>query len=175
MKMNELKLSILVASCGRESLGRTIESIRPQLEAGDELIVDVNDDAPWGHHARNRMMVRAKGDMLLFIDDDDIYLPHAFQMIRLHAEPEPDRVHIFQMQYPDGRKIWRYRTLIDGNVSTQMFCVPNRRLGQWGTRYAGDFDFITQTCELQGPPAWHQVVIVEYCHDPNFRGGPWIR
>jgi hypothetical protein len=34
----------------------------------------------------------------------------------------------------------------EGNVSTQMFCVPRTAtLGKWGTRYEGDYDFIAST------------------------------
>lgn len=153
-------LSILIASSGRRSLGATLDSIYPQMRPGDELIVDVNDDAPWGHRARNRMMPRAKGDALVFLDDDDFYLPGAFDKIRARFAEVPDRVHIFKMRYADGREIWVDRHLWCGNVSTQMFAVPNSpRLACWENRYEGDFDFLRGTCMVMGDPIWHEDVI----------------
>lgn len=154
-----MSLSVLVASSGRPTLIRTIESITPQLLPGDELIVDVNDDAPWGHAARNRMMPRAKGDALLFMDDDDSYMPGALTVVRDAFARTPDRPHIFKMRYANGRELWVDRQVRCGNVSTQMFVALNGMVGQWGDRYEGDFDFIASTVALQGEPVWHPDVI----------------
>ncbi len=162
-----MRLSIIVASAGRPSLSQTLESIGPQLRPGDELLVDINDDAPWGHAARNRMMHRAEGDFLLFMDDDDAYLPRALATVRVQAAAAPDRVHIFRMRYATGTVLWQQPLVECGNVSTQMVCVPNRPglLGRWGDRYEGDFDFIASTCQLQGEPVWHKDVIALYGSD----------
>lgn len=157
-----MSLSILVASSGRTTLARTLLSISPQLEPGDELLVDVNDDAPWGHAARNRLMARARGTHLLFMDDDDAYLDGALKLARAAAELTPDRVHIFQMRYPDGDVLWRTHDVEVGNVSTIMLMVPNQPddLGVWSDRYEGDFDFLAETLELRGDaPVWHEDVI----------------
>lgn len=158
-----MTLSILVASSGRPTLQATVASIIPQLTAGDELLVDVNDDAPWGHAARNRMMPRAKGDWLLFIDDDDIYLPGALDTVRDAVGPVA-RPHMFRMRYATGDELWKEREVRCGNVSTQMFAVPNLPgcLGRWGDVYEGDFEFIARTCELTGEPFWHEDVIALY-------------
>ena len=114
---------------------------------GDELLVDVNDDAPWGHRARNRMMERACGDALLFMDDDDMYLVEAFRIVRAAFAAAPDGIHLFKIRYPDGRELWVDPIVRQGNVSTQMVCVPNdfSRIGRWGDRYEGDLDFIVGT------------------------------
>lgn len=155
-------LSIIVASSGRPTLARTLLSIAPQLEPGDELLVDVNEDAPWGHAARNRQMARATGSHLLFMDDDDMYLEGALKLARTVAAWTPSRVHIFRMRYPDQDVIWREHEVELGNVSTIMLMVPNEpgRLGEWGDRYEGDFDFLTSTLELRGDaPVWHEDVI----------------
>jgi hypothetical protein len=155
-----VRLSIIVASSGRPTLSRTVESITTQMRPGDELLVDVNDDAPWGHAARNRMMPRAAGDFLLFMDDDDVYCEGALDVIRSAAR-QPDRVHMFRMCYAAGGMLWQTETVECGNVSTQMVVVPNKpgQIGHWGNRYEGDFDFIKSTCRLQGEPVWHEDVI----------------
>jgi hypothetical protein len=58
---------------------------------------------------------------------------------------------MFRVIY-SGLPIWRNRlpALMLGNVSNQNFITPNikERLGQWGKRYEGDFDFIVSTVEL---------------------------
>jgi glycosyltransferase involved in cell wall biosynthesis len=161
-------ISILIASSGRSSLGATLESARNQLRPGDELIVDVNDDAPWGHAARNRMMPRARGAWLMFIDDDDIYMPGALDRVRGYLSTDL-AVHVFRMVYPNGHLLWDTATMEIGHISTQMFVVPNRPdlLGTWGDRYEGDFDFITETVSMTPDIAWHHEVIVGYGHLPG--------
>jgi hypothetical protein len=63
--------------------------------------------------------------------------------------------------------IWRDPRLWFGNVSTQMYVVPNdpSRLGSW-TPHApglpqpgGDFTFITETVAKMGEPVWREEVI----------------
>lgn len=46
--------------------------------------------------------------------------------------------------------LWQEPTLKEGNVDSLMFVVPNdaSRLGRWGNRYAGDYDFIASTAAL---------------------------
>ena len=159
-------LSVLIPSKGRASLGKTLSSVHGQLEAGDELIVDVNDDSPWGNRARNRMMPRAKGAFLLFIDDDDIYYPDALRYVRRAVTPGERAVHIFRMRYPNGKVLWSIPNVVENNVSTQMIAVPNLELGRWGERYAGDFDFIEETVLLSGcEPVFHEEHLVRIGHD----------
>jgi hypothetical protein len=161
-------LSVLVASSGRSSLNAAAQSIGGQLTAGDELLVDVNDDAPWGHAARNRLMPRARGEYLMFLDDDDRYVEWAFDTVRAALTETPHRIHVFRMRYADGRELWQSEEVACGNVSTQMFIVPNipDALGEWGDRYEGDFDFLSRTTVLQADePVWHRDVIALYRPD----------
>jgi glycosyltransferase involved in cell wall biosynthesis len=148
-------------------LERAIGSASSQLELGDEVIV-VHDDAPhndWGAWARAEAMKDARGSHLLFMDDDDEYLPRANNTIRKAIQPEPDRVHIFRMARtaPFNDVIWISQDLAQpGQVSTQMIVVPNDpdRLGTWSPRYEGDFDFLVSTlAKHHKPPVWHQDVI----------------
>jgi glycosyltransferase involved in cell wall biosynthesis len=128
---------------------------------GDEILVSVNSDAPWGHAARNQLMPAARGDALLFIDDDDAYVEGALDVVRARFAEVPDRVHVFRMRYADGRELWQLPEVACGNVSTQMVIAPRSvgLLGQWGSRYEGDFDFIAATCWLLGQPLFHEDVI----------------
>jgi glycosyltransferase involved in cell wall biosynthesis len=154
-----ITLSVLVPSMGRPTLQRTIDSILPQLNMADQLLIDINGDCPWGGAARNRMMNAADGDAICFMDDDDIYLPDAFKTIRVRFAEAPTRVHIFKMRYADGRELWIDEHVYEGNVSTQMVVVPNEATPGWTDRYQGDLDFIIHACEQLGDPVWHPEVI----------------
>jgi hypothetical protein len=159
-------LSIIVASSGRPTLARTLESARSQMHDGDEILVSVNQDCPWGHRARNQLMTAARGDAVMFIDDDDCYRPDALHCVRSWLAVEPGRMHMFRMRYANGFELWTDRELRLGNVSTQMVVVPGfRRAGfpyaPWQPRYEGDWDFI-RTAALPGnlgEPVWHEDVI----------------
>jgi glycosyltransferase involved in cell wall biosynthesis len=157
-------LSVIIASSGRKSLERTFASLGGQLKQGDEVLVSINSDCPWGHAARNQLMPAARGDSLMFIDDDDVYLPGALDLARGAMDEGPNRVHIFRMEHPSCGLIWKEQKLAVGNVSTQMIVVPNRplMLGTWGDRYQGDYDFIAGTIDRQPRPVWHEETLALY-------------
>lgn len=165
-----MTLSVLVASSGRPTLRTTLESIAPQLLPGDELLVKVNNNAPWGHAARNELMDRARGDMLAFQDDDDIYAAGALDAIRQVTASALGHVHIFRMKYgahsqAPGAVIWQREELVEGQVSTGTIVVPNvkSKLGKWGSEYAGDFAFLASTAALyDDPPIWHEDIVTIY-------------
>ena len=173
--MNDAKptLSIVVATVGRPTLRRTLASIAPQLEPGDEIMVvrDASGDA--GDTPRNDAMPRARGTHLAFLDDDDVYAPDALEKMRRFAREHPDRIGIFKMKHPAGTTHWRdgEPVLRYANVSTQTFLVPNvpGKLGRWhqgvprpggGGYYIGDYAFITETVRLQGDPLFVDDVTV---------------
>lgn len=158
-------LSVIVASKGRPTLKDTLTSASEQMIPGDELLLEVNQDAPWGHRARQRLMERARGDALLFIDDDDTYVAGALEAIRAGVAERPERVHIFRMRYADGDReaLWREPEAKLGNVSTGMIVAPNRPdlLGSWESDdYTADYAFLVQTLEKAGEPVWHEEVVV---------------
>jgi glycosyltransferase involved in cell wall biosynthesis len=171
--MSEPTLSIIVATRGRKTLKRTLRSISRQLQPGDEVLVLCDDSGDKGHTARMKVMPRARGSHLAFIDDDDVYAPGALEKLRQFARENPGRIGIFKMKHPVGTTHWREGepVLRYANVSTQTFLVPNvpGKLGRWkpggrprpgGGGYAGDFVFITETAELQGEPIFVDEVTV---------------
>lgn len=156
-----MTLSIIVASSGRPTLTDTIESARSQMRDGDEILVSIQSDCPWGNAARNQLMRAARGDALMFVDDDDAYARGALDKARAAFEAEPTRMHLFRMRYPDNRILWQDARVVSGNVSTQMVVVPaglGRRV-QFGDRYEGDYDFIAGCQRYWGEPAWHEDII----------------
>jgi glycosyltransferase involved in cell wall biosynthesis len=161
-------ISVIVASNGRPTLPRTIESARSQMREGDEILVSVNKDSPWGHAARNQLMLAARCDVLAFCDDDDHYLPGALDAIRT-VGTRPDALHLYCMRYFDaesGSILGRERIFECGHVSTQMVVVMRRKivkdqlLARFGTRYEGDWDFIREAREHVNDVVWHGEVIV---------------
>jgi hypothetical protein len=118
---------------------------------GDELIVDVNDDSPFGHKARQRMMEKARGQFLWFLDDDDLVSKNALTEIRTAIAKGKPRLHIFKLLMREkaeglGVFLWRDKQVCEGNISTQMIVAPNiPELGHWGEGYEGDWEFVRST------------------------------
>jgi glycosyltransferase involved in cell wall biosynthesis len=167
-----MTVSIVMPTCGRPSLRRALESVVRQLRSGDEVIVvgdGVQPDAEricrafgpsveyvdgvetrcFGNRQRQAGMAMAAGDYLLFLDDDDTYVPGALDAVREAAAQWLGRPMLFQFIDRNGAVLWRDAAVRQGNVSTQQVVFPNRsdRLGVWGDRYEGDFDFIRSTLD----------------------------
>lgn len=121
-------------------------------------------------------MHKATGDYLLFMDDDDMYLPGALNTVRHALKESPGLPHLFRMRR-DGHfhdELPRVNTIRVGEVSTQMICFPNdpQRIGTWGTRYEGDFDFIASTLSLYPADVlvWRHEALSVWRPDPD---GVW--
>ena len=177
-----MKLSIIIPTISRPSLARTLGSIRPQIFCDDEVLLVGDGPQPaaaatfaasgvpgryvegpatkwWGNAQRMHGMRLARGDLLAFMDDDDIYLAGAFAAMR---GADPRAVNVFRMQHP-RRLLWQRRQLAHGNVSSQMLVVPNDPaiLGQWGNRRAGDYDFALATAIKLCRVEFHETIICQ--------------
>lgn len=126
------------------------------------MIVVRNDDAPWGHAARDEAITRAKGDYLWFMDDDDTATPDALNTIRQAVAKDPDRFHIFKMRSSTGT-YWHEPVVQEGQVGTPMMVVPNvpELLGRWdGGGYSGDAHFLkTTVSKRRDQPVWHEEIV----------------
>ena len=156
--------TIILGTSGRNTLTRTLKSITAQLEPGDELMIIRDDSGDAGDTPRNQSMSRAAGTHLLFMDDDDVYVPGALAKMRRFADENPGKIGIFRIEYTVGPKRWKVPELKNRNVSTQTFLVPNvpGKLGVWEHRGTvhGDFIFIEETARLQGEPVFVDEVTV---------------
>lgn len=161
MASKPVTFTVVVPTVGRDSLSDTLRSIAAQLEPGDEVIVVCNDRRDLGTWARNSAMERARGTHLLFLDDDDEYAAGAFAEMRRFAAEHPDTIGIFREQLLDGSLFWRTPELVEGNVGSALFVVPNdrERLGRWSGSEGNDWNFIRDTVALQGAPIFCDAVV----------------
>lgn len=151
---------MIVPSIGRPSLAKALYS----CEGADEILVGLNADDDLGYGARNRLMAQATGTHLVFLDDDDRFVPEAFDLFRAYA---CDRPVIFRMKYHGpGGTLWHKKELVFGNVGSPMLLIPNvpGKLGRWahingGFTGGGDYVFAKETCELQGAPLFVPEVV----------------
>lgn len=176
-----MTLSVVIPTLGRPSLEATLAS----CAAADEIVV-VLDTArgatelpcqlpsnavfaqgefgvTGGHAGRAHGIQMASGTHLAFMDDDDTYVPGAISLMRAAACDVPV---VFRMDHYRHGVLWRNRQVEFGNVSTQMYVVPNdpARLGTWTPHVpgipepGGDFTFLAETVALMGDPIWREEI-----------------
>ena len=159
--------SVVVPTSGRATLANALASIGPQLRPGDELLVACNADGDYGDAARNRMIERAAGSHLVFLDDDDEWVTGALDRMRRFADEHPGRVGIFRMRY-DLHGVWPPEPGDLLRTATGLYVVPNvaGRVGRFRADpvhgpHFDDYAFISETLRLQGSePVWVDEVTV---------------
>lgn len=175
-------LSVIIPTPDGEDLDRCIESILQQeLIDRDEVIIvgDTQTNSlervqaqvcrlgppfhyrahaagyhAWGHPQYNAGLRTARGDYLVFNEDDDVFTPDAFARIRAAlAELQEPRPRLFRFISQSRRLLWHEPKLEEDNVSGHQFVTPNLPglVGEWTDRYRGDFDFIIATLRLWPP------------------------
>jgi glycosyltransferase involved in cell wall biosynthesis len=161
--------SVILPTTGRPTLRYAFESAASQLAPGDEVIVIRDESDDWGDSPRNSAMDRASGTHLIFLDDDDEFLPGALATMRRFAQEHPGRIGIFRqrrVQYGRDGEIRRVGvTWHDRDVSQTappLYCVPNipGKVGRFRAPAEeprrGNVAFIRETIALQGEPVWRE-------------------
>lgn len=178
-----MTVSVLVATAGRPTLERALDSIASQLNPADQLIVIAETDAilgraakygatlvqsprgnDWGASERAVGIQHAIGDYVAFLDDDDIWTPGAREAIEQEIVTHDGRPIICRMQIAaTGELLWRdgCRIARMGNMGTPMMVLPLARAkaGRWGRRYGNDFEY---WASMQWPAdqiVWSEAVI----------------
>lgn len=154
--------SVVVPTFHRpKRLTGALASIVPQLEPGDEILVLCNDAHDWGSRARNDGMDRARGTHLLFLDDDDEFLPGAFATMRAFAREHPDRVGLFRALRHGGEDTWPEPEFKQGYLAPMNFVVPNvpGKLGRWGER--SDDPAVQAELDRQGVRRWSDMYFAQ--------------
>lgn len=147
--------SIIIPTCGRPTLARTLDSIvKAGFQETDQVLVIADGEVPeakeicsqypylriffsetgktpdgLGAPQRAAGMRVATGTHLLFLDDDDAYVEGALSVIRNAVSKKPEKLFLFRMACHSNRFAWK--TLWDvkhvylGNVGTPMIVLPN--------------------------------------------------
>lgn len=105
----------------------------------------------WGAYARNAALCLVDTEWITFMDDDDCYVPGAFDHIA--SAMSGQGIALFRARdLRNGRLYWDVDQLVEGNVTTQCYLIPNikGKIGRFTTRYGHDYDFIVDTAALQG-------------------------
>jgi len=139
-----MSISVIIPTIGRPTLQRTIDSIKDQLEPGDEILIEFDfpphrDDGNW---CRDRMIQRAAGTHLWFMDDDDAALPGALSAFRRRIEEDPSCAWMFRI-WLCGELSWKVNRITPGNQQGQCILVPRGASTPWSN---GD-----------GPSDWHYI------------------
>lgn len=192
-----ISFTIAVPTIGRPTLRRTLDSILAAgIQNGDQVHVVgdghqpdaraivseytgklpvIYSDPPlksfWGHPQRNFVYRQATTTHLATIDDDDVYVPGALEIVRKAVEEDPEKLFMFRMESKTSRLkwkiLWAFQAIRVGNIGTPMFVVPNVKthLGTFGDWYGGDFDFVKSTLSFQpdgeASIRWREDVIVD--------------
>jgi len=174
-----VSLSFLVPTAGRPELRNLLASLSFQMGERDEcLIIGDTHDGPLddvealvrsygpryryiehdagehahGHPQMNAGMAAARGDWLVFNDDDDVFVPGCVETIRTVADGRTVPVLFRYLNYY-GFLVWVERGLFAENyIGGHCLVCPNDlgRLGRWSDRYAGDWDFVNETVAFYG-------------------------
>jgi GT2 family glycosyltransferase len=178
----DVRLSVIIPTLGRPSLEATLESCKdadeivvvldtargttelPCVLPSNAVFLQGNWGITGGHAGRVAGIQRATGTHLAFMDDDDIWAPGAADLMREHACDLPV---IFRMDHYAHGILWRAPVVEFGNVSTQMYLVPNEpaRFGSWEPHIpgipepGGDYTFIAGTVAKMGGPVWREEIV----------------
>jgi glycosyltransferase involved in cell wall biosynthesis len=185
---DEMSLAIVIPTCGRWTLARTLLSVQNAgVDSSDEVLV-VGDgpqpvaericrdyhtrgvpviymDGPtthgFGGAQRNFGMDAATHEHFLFMDDDDEYVEGCFPDVRKVIAENPGQAILARMRHRSGVVIWADKAIRAGNVGSQMLIVPNVRkfMARWSDEYVNDYRFISGVAEKGMPVFWWDRLI----------------
>lgn len=110
-------------------------------------------EGAFGSGARQRCIDEARGDRIVWIDDDDCFVEGAVEEIRKQAELYPENPLIFKFMVFNRIVLWNEvgpGIIKENLIAGQQFVPLNRkdRLGKCTDRRPYDYDFIRSTMDL---------------------------
>lgn len=195
-----MTISVVMPTTGRPTLAAAISSVVDQLEDDDRLIVVcdtingnpvcaraiVSDFQPanidylecgvpgsrFGNGQRDRGLAFAAGrsSHVAFLDDDDVWVHGAYDIVVGTVSADPQAAHIFRAEWGPGHhwhgRLWAEPVFRVGNVGTPMLILPNRpyRASWMDSNDAGivsDFGWMSAAVgECDGVRWWEDLVAV---------------
>jgi glycosyltransferase involved in cell wall biosynthesis len=178
-------ITCIIPTQGRDTLPYCLQTISQQaLTPGDEILV-VGDGAQkevemqvealgepfryiegehtndWGHSQINQGLQLAKGDWVMYTDDDDGFLPRAFEVVRAELGKGSLAPHLFRFYTNDKYLVWRKgdggnvtETLIGGHNIVTPRQVGYMGVGDWTSRYRGDYDWAKSVLDSYPKREW---------------------
>lgn len=171
-------LTCIVPTCGRILLARLLGTLIPQMIPDDRVLVVGDGPQLWaerfcvgiphvtyvegpktncyGNAQRQHALALVETDYVIFADDDDRFIEGALLIMREAAEQAPGKPMLGQFIDKHGLVLWADPNIRQGNVSTQMICFPASiaKIGTWGARYEGDYDYIQSVASAVGEDAF---------------------
>lgn len=160
----------LLATIGRRSIFKMIESLRDQVSEEDiftivfdgkdrdnvfeevktvtsnfcckvNVIYEKENYGYWGHKLRNEKYSDLEGDFVLHCDDDDIYMPNSIKIAKRICS-DKNTLYMARISSPYFI-IWDKPAIVEKNTTTQCGIIPAKlnKLGTWGYSYGGDYSF----------------------------------
>jgi hypothetical protein len=169
-----VEITCIIPTTGeRETLEQAVDSASGADRV--QITTDVERLGAYGHVIRNRTidLLRNCGVTGYFctLDDDDVYTPEAFSVMRVALASFPYSWFIFQMvggknsHFPDIVVPTMGHQILKGNVGTPMLLWPAYARSRFGTEfrggYFGDFEMAARLNEELGPPVWIESVVAE--------------
>lgn len=176
------RLSLLVPTHREDRpLRRALDSVKPQLKPGDEVIVvgDTHDSAlpgvestvksygkqfrymavDAGHHCFGHCQLdagiaTAKGDYIHCSDDDDVWCADALETFRQCAASISEPApFLFRFKSYHGPIFWVRPGLFERDlIGGHCLLAPREGAGKFTCAYNGDFDWLNTTVEKYGGP-----------------------
>lgn len=186
--------NVLIATVGRPTLQNMLDSLSPQLSPKDclTLVFDGHSKIPlefnfsnfkckvvkfcepialgyWGHGIRNKYAALIKKrDFIMHADDDDMYDPDAFKVVR-NICIDRSTLYVFKMKLSESFVFPEKHTVRENNIGTPLGVIPYElnNKGVWLYRYGGDGSFYEQIA--------HQNKNIIYSNFPfyNVRPHAW--
>jgi hypothetical protein len=176
---SKFSFTLLLTTIGNDELINMLKSLTNQLDLNDNLFICVDgieygnkfynifnkikdqfkcniiikihykNLGFWGHGLRNLYQSKLPGDFIWNIDDDDIILPNAVNIIKEFCINKK-YIYFFPIMY-NFKKILKFRIQQD-NIGTPSAIIPNIKshFGKWEYAYGGDFDFYWNTIKYIG-------------------------
>ena len=169
-----MTFNVLIATIGRPSLQRMLDSLKPQLVESDclTIVFDGKSEIPafnlsgfvckivqhlepvalgsWGHAIRNKYCsIMERRDFVLHADDDDVYFPNVFSELRKKCVV-PETLYIARMRGPNGYIVPEGPRINEGHIGTPNGIIPYdlNIKGNWEPRVGGDGSFYMQLAKL---------------------------